>query len=160
MKYAAIVPRPRLLALLYAAGVLISAFTVLRGIDPFDEGLILSAAARVAGGQAPYADFPWPYGPAHPYLLAGLSDAFGESLLWWRVVRVVCDAGVALLVFVIVHRTAGLRWSLAAWLCAACAMAQPVSANPFPRRCWRDWRPSRWSPRPGLRGGGGCGPGC
>ena len=53
-------PRPRLLAFLYAAGVLISAFTVLRGIDPFDEGLILSAAARVADGQLPYGDFPWP----------------------------------------------------------------------------------------------------
>ncbi len=125
-------PRPRLLALLYAAGVLISAFTVLRGIDPFDEGLILSAAARVADGQLPYQDFPWPYGPAHPYLLAGASELFGESLLWWRVARVACDAGVALLVFVLVHRTVGLRWALAAWLCAACAMAQPVSANPFP----------------------------
>ena len=125
-------PRPRLLAFLYAAGVLISAFTVLRGIDPFDEGLILSAAARVADGQLPYQDFPWPYGPAHPYLLAAASELFGESLLWWRIVRVACDAGVALLVFVLVHRAVGLKWGLAAWLCAACAMAQPVSANPFP----------------------------
>jgi len=122
----------RQLALLFAAGVLVSGFTALRGIDPFDEGLILSAAARVADGQLPYADFPWPYGPAHPYLLAGLSELLGESLLWWRLVRVVCDAAVAALVFAIVSRAAGRRWGLAAWLCAACAMAQPVSANPFP----------------------------
>ncbi len=125
-------PRPRLLVLLYAAGVLISAFTMLRGIDPFDEGLILSAAARVADGQLPYRDFPWPYGPGHPYLLAGASEAFGESLLWWRILRVACDAGVALLAFVLVQRFVGVRWALVAWLCAACAMAQPVSANPVP----------------------------
>ena len=160
-------PRPRLLAFLYAAGVLISAFTVLRGIDPFDEGLILSAAARVADGQLPYQDFSWPYGPAHPYLLAGASELFGESLLWWRIARVACDAGVALLVFVLVFRAVGVRWALAAWLCAACAMAQPVSANPFPpalllglaafavatapgppRRWWL------WAGLPDRRGGG------
>src|SRR5204862_969926 len=65
------------------------------------------------------------------YLLAGLSKLFGTSLLWWRIVRVLVDAGVALLVFVIVRREAPFRVAFVAWLTAACAMAQPTGANPF-----------------------------
>lgn len=130
--YAGRMSRPRLLVLLYAAAVAVSSFTVLRGIDPFDEGFVLAAAARVADGQMPYADFMWPYGPGHPYLLAGASEVFGNSLLWWRLVRIACDAGVALLVFVLARRHVPLAPALAAWLCSSCAMAQPVSANPFP----------------------------
>jgi hypothetical protein len=126
------VPRPRLLGLLFVAGAAISAFTALRGIDPFDEGVLLQAAHRIGDGQLPYRDFFWPYGPGQPYLLAAADRLLGESLVWWRVLRVLCDAGVALLVFVLVRRVATPRWALAAWLCAACAMAQPVSANPFP----------------------------
>ena len=56
----------RLRWLLFAGGALISAFTILQGIDPFDEGIVLQAARRVSEGQTPYADFTWAYGPAHP----------------------------------------------------------------------------------------------
>jgi hypothetical protein len=117
--------------LLFVAGLLISGFTILRGIDPFDEGLTLQAARRVAEGQVPYRDFLWAYGPLHPYLLGGLFKLFGTSLLWWRVIRVLVDAGVAVLVFVIVRRAAPQRVAFVAWLTAACAMAQPTGANPF-----------------------------
>jgi hypothetical protein len=119
------------MALLFAGGVLISGFTLLRQIEPFDEGLTLQAARRVADGQVPYRDFLWAYGPAHIYLLAGLFKLFGTSLLSWRIVRVLVDAGVALLVFAIVRREAPLRVALVAWLASACAMAQPTGANPF-----------------------------
>ncbi|MEA2494685.1 MAG: hypothetical protein QOJ29_2596, partial [Thermoleophilaceae bacterium] len=125
------VPRSRVALLLFAAGILISGFTILRGVEPFDEGLTLQAARRVAEGQVPYSDFLWAYGPAHPYLLAGLFKLFGTSLLWWRIIRVLVDSGVALLVFAIVRREAPLRVALVAWLAAACAMAQPTGANPF-----------------------------
>lgn len=122
-------------ALLWAAlavgGLLISGFTIRRGIEPFDEGLALQAARRVAEGQVPYSDFLWAYGPAHPYLLAAAFKAFGPSLLWWRIVRVVVDAVVALVVFAIVRREAPLPVALLAWLTAAAAMAQPTGANPF-----------------------------
>jgi hypothetical protein len=125
--------RPRLLlAALFVAGAAISAFTMLRGVDPFDEGLMLQAARRVADGQVPYRDFLWSYGPAQPYLLGGLSKVFGVSLLDWRILRVLADAGVALLVYVVARREAGPRLALVGWLAAACAMAQPRSANPFP----------------------------
>ena len=125
--------RPRLLlAALFVAGAAISAFTVLRDVDPFDEGLMLQAARRIADGQLPYRDFLWSYGPAQPYLLGGLFKAFGVSLLHWRILRVLADAGVALVVYVIAKREAGPRLALAGWLAAACIMAQPRSANPFP----------------------------
>src|SRR3954447_25900553 len=125
------VPRSRVPILLLLAGVLIWGFTILRGVEPFDEGLTLQAARRVADGQLPYSQFLWPYGPAHPYLLAGLFKLFGTSLLWWRVLRVLVDAGVALLVFEIVRREAPFRVALVSWLITACAMAQPTGANPF-----------------------------
>src|SRR3954453_6581945 len=128
----------RLWPLLFAGGALISAFTIRQGIDPFDEGLVLAAARRVTEGQVPYADFTWAYGPAQPYLLAGLFKVFGLSLMQWRVLRVLADAGVALLVYVLLlrfvpqGRLAPQRVALLGWLAAACAMAQPRSANPFP----------------------------
>ncbi|MEA2492331.1 MAG: hypothetical protein QOJ29_242 [Thermoleophilaceae bacterium] len=117
--------------LLFAAALVISGFTILRGVEPFDEGLTLQAARRVADDQLPYRDFLWAYGPAHPYLLAGLFKLFGTSLLWWRIVRVLVDAGVALLVYALVRREAPMRVALVAWLTTACAMAQPTGANPF-----------------------------
>jgi hypothetical protein len=116
---------------LFAAGIAISGFTIRRGLEPFDEGLTLQAARRVAEGQVPYSDFLWAYGPAHVYLLAGLFKLFGTSLMWWRVIRVVADAAVALAVFAIVRREAPRPWAIAAWLTTALAMAQPTTANPF-----------------------------
>src|SRR3954470_5506191 len=124
--------------LLFIGGALISVFTIRQGIDPFDEGLVLAAARRVTEGQVPYADFTWAYGPAQPYLLARLFKVFGLSLMQWRVLRVLADAGVALLVYVLLlrfapqGRLAPQRVALLGWLAAACAMAQPRSANPFP----------------------------
>lgn len=116
---------------LFVAALLISGFTLRRGIEYFDEGLTLQAARRVADGQIPYDDFLWAYGPAHPYLLGGLFEAFGTSLLWWRLIRVLVDALVALAVFAILRRRVSPRWALAGALTAALAMAQPTGANPF-----------------------------
>ncbi|MEA2405201.1 MAG: hypothetical protein QOE08_1848 [Thermoleophilaceae bacterium] len=121
-----------LIAALFLSAVLISGFTMLRGIDQFDEGLMLQAARRVGEGQLPYRDFLWSYGPGQPYLLAALHQVTGVSLLDWRVLRVLADAGVAVFAFLLARRSAGERPALAAWLTAACAMAQPRSANPFP----------------------------
>ena len=117
---------------LFAGAALIAGFTALRGIDHFDEGLVLQAAARVADGQLPYRDFAWSYGPAQPYLLGGSFELFGPSLLGWRLLRVLAVALTALLVFVLARRVAGTRLALVAWLVAACALAQPANASPFP----------------------------
>ena len=122
-----------LIAALFIAAALISGFTMLRGIDQFDEGLMLQAARRVGDGQLPYRDFLWSYGPGQPYLLALLHEITGVSLLDWRVLRVLADAGVSVFAFLLARRAADdERAGLVAWLTAACAMAQPRSANPFP----------------------------
>ena len=72
---------------LIGVGAALSAFTILREVGPHDEGLMLQAAARVAGGQWPYRDFWFNYGPGQPLVLAALWKAFGPSLLAWRVLR-------------------------------------------------------------------------
>src|SRR5580692_11140810 len=47
----------------------------------YDEGITVTGAMRVLGGQLPHRDFYTNYGPAHFYILAGLFKLFGESLL-------------------------------------------------------------------------------
>jgi len=118
-------------AAIFAGAVAVSAFSILRGIDPFDEGLALQAAARVADGQLPYSDFTWAYGPGQPYLLAGLNELFGSSLLAWRIVRMVVNGAVTVVVYVILRRQVAPAPALAGALVTAAAMAQPLSANPF-----------------------------
>jgi hypothetical protein len=93
---------------------------------------VLQTAARIAGGELLYGDLQWAYGPAQPYLLAGFFELFGPSLMSWRVPRVLCDAAVAVVVYALVRRDAPEGLALLAWLTAACAMAQPTSANPLP----------------------------
>lgn len=120
-------------ALLFAGAALISGITMLEAIQPNDEGLMLQAAARIADGQVPYRDFWWFYPPGQPYLLGGLWELFGPSLLTWRIVRVLCDATVAVLVWALARRGgASPRLALAAWLVAALAMAYPSGPHPFP----------------------------
>ena len=121
-----------LLAALLLGGALISGFTMLQGIDPFDEGLALQAGRRILAGQTLYRDFRWAYGPAQPYLLAGLFKLFGVSLLQWRIPRALADGAVALLAYLIVAQRAPRPLALGCWLAVACEMAQPRSANPFP----------------------------
>jgi hypothetical protein len=117
---------------LWLAAAAISGFTIRRYLEPFDEGFLLQAATRIADGQWPYRDFGWPYGPGQAGVVALAFKAFGPSVLWWRVLRVVADATIALLVWGLVRRPVGDRWALAAWLTAAVTIAQPTSANPFP----------------------------
>ena len=119
-------------ALLWLAAALISGFTMRRYLEPFDEGFLMQAAARILDGQWPYADFGWPYGPGQPLAVAGLGRLFEPSVAWWRLLRVAADATAALAVWGLVRGEAGERWALAAWLAAAVTVAQPTSANPFP----------------------------
>jgi hypothetical protein len=118
--------------LLFVGAAAIVGFSIRRGIDPFDEGIALQAASRIADGQIPYGDFRWAYGPGQPYLTSGLFELFGPSLITWRIVRLAIDAAIATLVYALVRRRAPAWLAILAWLTSACAMAQPLSANPFP----------------------------
>ncbi len=129
------------------AAVLLSGCTLLLEAGPHDEGLVLAAADRVAGGQVPYRDFWWNYGPGQAYLLGGLTAVTGPSLLAWRIVRLVLDAVVVVLVARLVDRAArsethpvgsngrlprpGLA-PVAAGLAAAGALAWPTGPGPGP----------------------------
>jgi hypothetical protein len=117
---------------LLVLGAVVSGVTALKGIQPNDEGLMLQAAGRIADGQVPYSDFWWFYPPGQPYLLGGLHELFGPSLLPWRVVRVLADTSVAALVFALARRGSGDRVALAAWAAAILAMAYPSGPHPFP----------------------------
>jgi hypothetical protein len=117
-------------ALLALGAAALSAFTILRGYGPHDEGLMLAWARRMADGQWPYRDFWSNYAPGQPLLLAGLVKLFGPSLLWWRIVRVAIDATVSVLAFAYVRREAGTGWALGAWVAVAGAMAWPSGPGP------------------------------
>jgi hypothetical protein len=118
---------------LLVLGALLSGVTLLREIGPHDEGLMLQAAQRIADGQWPYRDFWWNYGPGQPLLLALPIKLFGPSLLWWRILRVVVDAVVALLAYKLIRRvTTNEPIALLGWLAAAGAMAWPATPSPNP----------------------------
>jgi hypothetical protein len=126
------VPPGLALALWLLAGGL-AAFTILRAISPDDEGLMLQAGARIAGGQWPYRDFWTNYPPGEAVLLAALDKLFGVSMLSWRVVWVAVCATTSLLGFRLVHRETGsLGLALLAWLGVAGAVAWPSTPEPDP----------------------------
>jgi len=125
-------PRPLELGLLFAAAAAVSGLVMLKGMQPNDEGLMLQGAARIAGGEVPYRDFWWFYPPGQPYLLAGLWEVFGPSLLTWRIVRVLVNAAVALLVYMLARRAAPRGFALAAAAVPAVAMATPTGPHPYP----------------------------
>jgi hypothetical protein len=124
-------PLPRL-ALLFAAAAALSGFTLLRGVNVHDEGLMLQAAERIADGQLPWRDFWWNYGPGQPLVLAGLREVFGASLVTWRVLRVLLAAGVSVLAYLLARRDAPEPLALGAWLAVAGAMAFPALPTPTP----------------------------
>lgn len=119
-------------AVLFLAGLAICAMTVRRGIQPNDEGLMLQAASRIASGEVPYRDFWWFYPPGQPYLLAGLWELSGPSLLDWRIVRVLANAVVAVLAWRLALGRSTPALALVAWAAALLAMAYPSGPHPFP----------------------------
>ncbi|MGI8781391.1 MAG: hypothetical protein ACR2L8_14730 [Solirubrobacteraceae bacterium] len=123
----------RLPWVLFAGAALICGATAMSGIQPNDEGLMLQAAARIAGGELPYRDFWWFYPPGQPVLLGGLWAALGPSLLTWKLVRALAAGAVALLAWRLARRGGAPRWAaLCVWLAATLALAYPSGPHPFP----------------------------
>jgi hypothetical protein len=90
----------RLKTLLVAASAFIAfLLTMNRGLNPFDEGLILTGAMRVMSGDRPHVNFYTLYGPGSLYLLAGLFELFGNHVLLERLYDMVCRAGVVVMVY-------------------------------------------------------------
>jgi MFS family permease len=72
-----------------------------RHISRYDEGLILTGAMRVAGGAVPHRDFYANYGPGQFYVLAGLFNVFGQTVLVERLYDAATKAGIICLVYII-----------------------------------------------------------
>lgn len=117
---------------LWLAGLLLGMVTLRNWIQLNDEGLMLQAAARIAGGQVPYRDFWWFYPPGQPYLLALIWKLAGPSLIPWRVVRAVADATVALLVWRLALKRSGPVPALFAWLASILAVTGATGPHPYP----------------------------
>lgn len=119
-------------AALIVAGLLIGLVYLRKFVQFHDEGLVLQAAERMRDGDWPYRDFWWNYGPGQPLLLAGLAEAFGPSLLAWRVLRLATDAVVALLAFRLARRQLSLAPALAVWLATLLATVIVRLPHPHP----------------------------
>lgn len=63
-------------------------------VAPYDEGIILTGAMRVAGGEVPSKDFYTNYGPAQFYLLAAAFNVFGQSVTVARIYDALVTAAI------------------------------------------------------------------
>lgn len=61
---------------------------------PYDEGIMLTGAMRVAAGNVPHRDFYVYYGPAEFYILAWLFKLFGPSVFVERIFDLSVKAGI------------------------------------------------------------------
>jgi hypothetical protein len=117
-----------------AGTVLVLSFVVLVALtwrtwgDPsMDSGYDALAASRVAGGDLPYADFHYFYGPLAPLLLGGAFSFLGTSIGTANVLGVVLAAAATALTYLAGRQLAGrLGATLAAALTATAALS---SAN-------------------------------
>jgi hypothetical protein len=77
-----------------------------RNINVYDEGIILTGAARAMDGAVIHRDFYTNYGPGQFYVLAALFKMFGASVLVERIWDTVVRSVSVVLVFIIVGRAA------------------------------------------------------
>lgn len=96
--------RPPAVSPLHAICIFVGAFCLLflgMRLRPnmYDEGIVLTAAMRVAAGQVPHRDFYAIYGPAEFYGLAWLFRIFGESILIERVIDLALRAAIVVSVY-------------------------------------------------------------
>ena len=94
----------RLKCALHPLIAFVVAFTILffimdRMINIYDEGIVLTAAMRVAAGEIIHRDFYTNYGPAPYYLVSCLFKLFGQHVLVERVLDLTVRAGILALTY-------------------------------------------------------------
>lgn len=91
-----------LLALIVLAALMV------RDINPYDEGIVLTGALRTMAGDIPHRDYYSTYGPGQNYLVAGLFAVFGKDLIVARLFSLLLLTLTAAAAFVL---TLGrMRW--------------------------------------------------
>ena len=87
-------------------------------LNIYDEGIIAFGAVRVMDGQVPYRDFWTQYSPGQLYVLAGLFQAFGKTIMVEREMDIVIRAALALMIFVLGARLATTKTAAVLWVLA------------------------------------------
>src|ERR1700681_2263617 len=100
-------------ALVFAASALFFAFSMDPTLAPYDEGVILTGAMRVAAGEVPHADFYANYGPGAFYVVAGLFKVFGQYALVERVYDLLVRAAIVTVCYALASHFARKRTALA-----------------------------------------------
>jgi Dolichyl-phosphate-mannose-protein mannosyltransferase len=83
-----------------------------RSVNLYDEGVIVTGAARVMAGEIIHRDFYANYGPAQFYVLAALFKLFGPSILVARIWGALVKAGIAVAIYLLGKRVMPSIWSL------------------------------------------------
>ena len=96
-----------------------------RALNPYDEGVILTGALRVAAGEVPHRDFYANYGPAQFYLLAFLFDLIGPYAWIERGLDVFVRAGIVTFCYALAARC--VRTFVAIATAALCALVLLVT---------------------------------
>jgi hypothetical protein len=84
-----------------------------RSVNLYDEGVVVTGAARVMAGEIIHRDFYANYGPAQFYVLAALFKLFGPSILVARIWGALVKAGIAIAIYFLGKRVMPSPWSLA-----------------------------------------------
>ena len=97
------------------AAMLFARPLMINGLNIYDEGIILTGAARVMRGELPYRDFWTQYSPGQFYTLAALFSITGKSVLaarWWDVLT---RALLAVALYLLAARATNLLRALPVW---------------------------------------------
>jgi hypothetical protein len=88
---------------------------IFRELNPYDEGLSVYSAARVARGEVPYRDFWAVYTPGEFYTLAALFKTFGYSILVERIWDTWIRWALSVVVFTVARRVSSFRLAIIPW---------------------------------------------
>lgn len=100
---------------LFVLGAALLRVYYIRPAEPYDEGLVLVGAWRVALGQIPYRDFWTIYSPGQFYVVALFFKLFGttvESERWWDLL---CRSALPVLGYLIAARVTPKQYALLVW---------------------------------------------
>jgi hypothetical protein len=99
-------------------------------ISAIDEGLILTGAMQVGAGAIPHRDFYSLYGPGQFYVVAGLFDLFGQTVLVERLYDVAVKASIVCFLYLVASQL--MRPLYAAIAAALCLLWIAAEARYFP----------------------------
>lgn len=83
----------------FAITLIIISLTMERRVNVYDEGIILTAAMRVAAGDIIHRDFYANYGPAAFYIVSWLFELFGQNVFSERIFDLIVRAGISTIIY-------------------------------------------------------------